>query len=397
MKILRIIYDWPPPWQGLSPHPYELTKAQSKLGHIFDIFCGRWSKSGEIAQVEGVRFHTFSREPLPGTLNLFNSVWLLFAYIFWVDDHEVDIVHSHGHFGIWIYGYRLLLKRFIPKARELKIPLVVHFHNTVEGRKQALKEKGAQISPVSTYLSWPLARLSDRWAVQVADACIFVSTDNLEEAVKYYKADRSKCFIVESGVNPEKFCSVDGDEKEKTRKELRINVDDKVILYSGVFSERKGVHLVVEALKYLPRDYKLLLVGSGDSRYQVKLDTLIEENHLESRIINSGYTPYPHTHIVFQIADIFVLASSFEGLPKVVLQSLACRVPALASGFKLKEEINGLHYINNLNAEEIARQIKEIVEAPRDVDMYKMQKLYSWEQKAREVEGIYKFVRGAAT
>ena len=46
MKIARIIYDWPPPWSGLAPHPYELTLAQLKLGHEVEIFCGRWPHAG---------------------------------------------------------------------------------------------------------------------------------------------------------------------------------------------------------------------------------------------------------------------------------------------------------------------------------------------------------------
>ena len=37
MKILRIIYDWPPPWQGLAAHPYELTASQLKEGHEVEI------------------------------------------------------------------------------------------------------------------------------------------------------------------------------------------------------------------------------------------------------------------------------------------------------------------------------------------------------------------------
>ena len=40
MNILRLVYEWPPPWDGLTPGPYELTQAQLKLGHQVMVFCG---------------------------------------------------------------------------------------------------------------------------------------------------------------------------------------------------------------------------------------------------------------------------------------------------------------------------------------------------------------------
>ena len=40
MNILRLVYEWPPPWDGLAPGPYELTEAQQKLGHDVVVFCG---------------------------------------------------------------------------------------------------------------------------------------------------------------------------------------------------------------------------------------------------------------------------------------------------------------------------------------------------------------------
>jgi len=30
MNILRLIYDWPPPWDGLAPAPFEISRAQAE-------------------------------------------------------------------------------------------------------------------------------------------------------------------------------------------------------------------------------------------------------------------------------------------------------------------------------------------------------------------------------
>ncbi len=393
MKILRIVYDWPEPWAGLSPHPYELTVTQAKKGHEVTVFAGKWPNSGKIIQPEGVEVIGFLREPLKGTLAITTSVCLFFYYLKWRRQNSPDIIHSHGHFAIWIYLYRLFLKRFFPNAQELKIPLVGHFHNTTEGRKQKLLEKGSKVNPISQYLSWPLSTLSDKWAIKASNACIFVGQDLVEEAKKYYNAPSEKCFVIESGVNDAMFKPVGGEEKEKTRKDLGFDPTDTVILNVGMMVERKNIDKLILSLKHLPSLYKLLLVGPGEPDYLKKLDQLIQDNHLQERVVQGGYAPYPEIPIAMQAADIFVLPSSFEGAPKVVMEALSCAVPVLASGFKLTEEISGLSYLENQNPEYIAESIQKVLSNPISVDRNKVYQEYSWSTRVQKLEEVYEFAQ----
>jgi glycosyltransferase involved in cell wall biosynthesis len=390
MKILRIVYEWPPPWHGLAPAPYEMTSAQVKMGHEVDVFCGRWPFSGPIEKLSGVKTHTFIRELLPGTLNITISPLVLFYYLFWKGRKKVDVIHSHGHFAIWIYAYRVFLKKFFPKAKELQIPLVVHFHNTVKGRWEKLKGQKKPIKWVSKKISWPIAQKSDMWAVSVADACIFVSGDTRQEAIKYYGADPARCFVVESGVNVKLFTPVGPEELVKTREEMGLKPGDKVILNCGAMVERKNIHLLIESLNFLPREYKLLLVGpEAPPEYKDKLKDAIVKYGLGDRIVRVGYTSYPQIPIAFQAADVFVLPSEWEGLPKAVMESLACGVPVLASGFKAQNDISGLIYLTDLDPEIIARKIQEVLEDGVTVDLGFVRSHYSWNVLAKKVEQIY--------
>ena len=391
MKILRIVYDWPPPWGGLAPAPYEMTSAQVKLGHEVDVFCGRWPFSGPIEKLLGVKLHPFIREPVAGTLNITTSLLVFAYYLFWRFKNKPDIIHSHGHFAIWIYAYRVFLKRFFSRAGELKIPLVAHFHNTVKGRWEKLEESDKSIKIISKRLSWPLAQMSDKWAIKCASACIFVSSETKNEAVEHYGADASKCFVVETGVNTELFTPTHPEEKIKTREELGFTLHDKVILNNGATVERKNIHLLVESLRFLPDDYKLLLVGPhGEENYESKLLDVTSKYDLGHRLVRVGYTPYPQVPIAFQIADVFVLPSEWEGLPKVVMQSLACGVPVLASGFEAMQKIAGLVYLKReLTPENIAKQIQEVVEGNVLVDLNFVRGNYSWHLMAKKVDQIY--------
>jgi len=392
MKILRIVYDWPPPWSGLAPNPYEVTNAQVKAGHEVTIFCGRWPNAGKVVQLPGVKIHAFWREPLPGTVSFTTSVFMFLYYLYWRTKNKVDVIHTHGHFGIWIYLYRLLLLKLDKNNDELDTPLVAHFHNTVQGRWEALKSKGVDLKKVSIYIAWPMEKLANILAVKTANALIFVSEDNKNDAIKYYKADPAKCYVVENGVNAHSFASVGIEEREKTRKELTFEPYDKVILNLGMLLERKNIHLIIEALAYLPSHYKLLLVGPGDPDYLFRLEKLIDEKKVKSRVVMTGATPHPEVPIAFQACDIFVLPSSFEGLPKVALESLACGKQTLVSGFKINEQIDGLYYLENLDPKYIAERIKDLVENPKPVDAVKIGSRYSWNQKALQIEQIYKKV-----
>ncbi len=391
MNILRIIYDWPNPWQGLAAHPYEVTLAQKNEGHKIAIFCGTWPSEGGPVSIPDVKINPIFREPYPNTIFFTSSVVLFFKYLSYRARNQVDIVHSHGHFGIWIYAYRAFLKKFFPWAKELKTPLVVHFHNTARGRWNNFKETEKAIKPGSQYVGWPMAVLSDKLACYAASACVFVSETNKKEAIDLYGVFPQKCFLIETGVNAELFKPVGDEEVEKSRKEAGFDRYDKIVLYHGVLNERKNVKLLLETVQYLPKDYSILLSGSGDPSYVQELNEYIELAKIGSRVVQTGYTPYPYVPTAYQISNIFVLPSSWEGLPKAVMQGLACGVPCLVSGFKVSEDIGGLFYINKLEPKELADQIIQIVESRQQVDLNKIKQDYSWSKKIKQIDEVYDY------
>jgi glycosyltransferase involved in cell wall biosynthesis len=393
MNIARIIYDWPPPWSGLAPHPYEVTVSQAKNGHTVDIFCGRWPSAGPIETPEGTTTHAVPREPFMGLLTITSSFLVLFQYLNWRRRHRPDILHAHGHFGIWIFFYRAVLQKFFPWSKELKIPLVVHFHNVAKSRWIKLKEEGKITNPLSEIFVYPMEVFANKLAVTAAAANIFVSESNKQDAIKHYSAEETKCFVVESGINPLRFSPVGAEEKEKSRKDLGLDLYDKVITYHGMLVRRKNPHLLVEALTHLPKNYKLILSGPGDVDYIMEIDELVKKYKFEDRVLQTGYTPYPEAPIAYQVADIFVLPSDWEGLPKTVLEALACGVPALVSGFTFPDEVLGLSYLENLEPKYIAEEIERIAENPVYVDFPLVEGRYSWGERAKQIEVVYDFAK----
>ncbi len=389
MRILRIFYDWPGNWNGLAPAGYEITREQANAGHKVTVMCGYWN-SNPPKELPNVNIISVFREPFEGAIYFTSSIVLFFKYFFWRNKYKVDVIHSHGHFGIWIYFYRRFVKK-IPYLNFEHEPLfVTHFHNTFAGRWDSLKKEGKKIKLFSEKIAWPLGIKSDKWALEVSDVCIFVSQNLLEEAVQFYGADRNKCFVLENGVNTQLFKSVNSIERDKTRRELSYDVFDKVIINHGNMVARKNITSLVESLRFLPINYKLLLIGTGPREYMDQIDKVIIDNLLGSRIKKVPYTPYPELPILLQASDIFVLPSDFEGLPKVVLESLATEVPCLVSGFKFSEPVSGVTFLESKTPEEIAKNIKLIGDNPQKIDIDTFRVKFSWRTKINILDNLYK-------
>jgi glycosyltransferase involved in cell wall biosynthesis len=91
----------------------------------------------------------------------------------------------------------------------------------------------------------------------------------------------------------------------------------------------KGVDGLIRLLPELP-ETRLVIAGDGHSRDQ--LQALTHSTGVESRVLFLGDVPHDAVTAYLRQADAFVLNSSYEGLPHVVLEAFAARTPVIATG-----------------------------------------------------------------
>jgi teichuronic acid biosynthesis glycosyltransferase TuaC len=96
----------------------------------------------------------------------------------------------------------------------------------------------------------------------------------------------------------------------------------------GQLIERKGNHLIVEALKDLP-SATLYLAGDGPERQ--KLQKQAAALGVADRVHFLGLVPHDQLPRLYGAADALVLASSREGWANVLLESMACGTPVVAT------------------------------------------------------------------
>ena len=145
---------------------------------------------------------------------------------------------------------------------------------------------------------------------------------------------------------------------------------------------------IIKALKYLP-GFKAVFVGRGSTDYIEELKSLARSLKLKNKILFEGYKDYRSLLSYYRKSFVLVLPSLYEGLPKVVLESLACGTPVVASGFNTRSPIKGLYLLKELTPKLIADKIKAIRRSKVDVDTKFIENHYSWLSRANELAYYY--------
>jgi glycosyltransferase involved in cell wall biosynthesis len=107
-----------------------------------------------------------------------------------------------------------------------------------------------------------------------------------------------------------------------------LAVNGPVLASVGGLIARKGHDLVIRALEHLP-EVTLLIAGQGPE--EAALARLAAALGVERRVRFLGSVPHERLREIYSAADALVLASSREGWPNVLLESMACGTPVIAS------------------------------------------------------------------
>lgn len=211
---------------------------------------------------------------------------------------KVDLIDAHyfypdGVAAVWL-------------GAEFNLPVVI-------------TARGTDINLIPDY---PRPRRLILDAAQKAAALITVC-QALKDRLVELGAPASKITVLRNGVDLEKFHVKDCDALRS-----KFGVSGLVLASVGLLIERKGHHLVIEALQQVP-DATLLLAGRGPDRQM--LEDLAARLGVRDRVRFLGSVDQNSLCDIYNCADISILASSREGWANVLLESMACGTPVLGS------------------------------------------------------------------
>jgi len=202
-----------------------------------------------------------------------------------------------------------------------------------------------------------------------------------------YNLDSDKVAYIPNGVERRFFIS----RKNRDRKPLRL-------LYAGTWLDQRGIFYLRDALNGLNtrfKDWTLTIVGAGIPA--VELESFFGAG-LREQIIILPIVPAKDMQQVYAEYDIFVFPSLMEGLPSVILESMAAGMAVITTetcgmADVVEDGFNGL-LIPPANAEAIEDAILRLAQSPLlrqqlgQAAQESMKRL-TWEKSAEKLEKVF--------
>ena len=129
----------------------------------------------------------------------------------------------------------------------------------------------------------------------------------------------AKLHIVHCGIEPDRYVP-----NERTR--------TKNLLFVGRLAGVKGVPVLLDALKMLKEKHanlEVTLIGDGPER--AALESRSQDMGLAQMVDFVGYKSQSDVAETLSNTDIFVLPSFAEGVPVVLMEAMAARVPVITT------------------------------------------------------------------
>lgn len=242
------------------------------------------------------------------------------------------------------------------------------------GKPVVITARGTDINLIPEYA---MPRKWILWAARQAAAMITVS-DALRDRLIELGAESAKVRTLRNGVDLELFRPL----PERTRIRGKLGIDGPMLLSVGHLIERKGHHLVIEALVQLP-DMSLVIAGRGEMHSE--LERLAQRYGVAERVRFVGAVSQDDLVEYYNAADALVLASSREGMANVILESIACGTPVVGTPIWGTPEVISERRAGVLAKDRTPQSIVAAVESlmadrPSRADVREFAMRFSWDK-----------------
>lgn len=201
------------------------------------------------------------------------------------------------------------------------------------------------LSKKTKLLRWLLYRMTDNMVFQTKEAQSF-----------YSESIQKRSCVIHNPV--------------KTNLPKRTGACKKEIIAIGRLHVQKNYIMLIHAFSKISKkypDYILKIYGEGKEKENIKKE--IDCLGMSNRIILEGYCQNIHERIVD--SDIYVMTSSFEGMPNSLMEAMAMGFPVICTNCPaggprelIEDNINGC--LIEVDEEELERKITYLIENPEE-------------------------------
>jgi len=244
------------------------------------------------------------------------------------------------------------------------------------GKPVVITARGTDVNLIPRYR---LPRAMIRWAARRAAGIITVARALKDDLIRMGVPDE-RIEVLRNGVDLQLFRPVDRDAARRT-----LGFSRTTLLSVGLLIPRKGHDLVIQALRHLP-EMDLIVIGDGPERGS--LGSLARQSGAGDRVRFVGALAQDELRSYYGAADALVLASSREGWANVLLESMACGTPVVASEAGGSPEVVAAPEAGVLMAERTPHAVAAAVrrlfaDCPDRAATRRYAEKFSWEETTR--------------
>lgn len=303
---------------------------------------------------------------IPRFFRYLHGFFLFLSVLFilgWVRKGRFEVI-----FGSWVYpdGFVSVLL-----AKIFRIPVFIKVHG----------------SDINVFSRDSLRRYQIAYALKSCSFVLSVSED-LKKKMILLGVPENKINVIYNGVDKEIFRPMP---VNQCRESLGLGQNLKLILFVGNIIESKGIRELMEAFLILDTRHKnLAMVVIGDGSGRKMLERKYSDRLNDSGVMFTGRLDLEEISMYMSASDILCLPSYNEGVPNVLLESMACGIPVVATNVGGIPEIitddDGV-LVEPENIDDLARGLEFALQKKWDkTKIVKSAMKYSWEENINKID-----------
>ena len=238
-------------------------------------------------------------------------------------------------------------------------------------------------------------------AIRQASAIVTVSHSTRRDLLRLHGVRSDRVAVVHEAASPAFRPIHDRTRLDAMRAKYRL--PDRFILYVGTVEPRKNLARLIDAVAQARSagvPHHLVCVGpyGWSSR---NLVGLIERLALTPYVHFTGYVPFEDLPALYNLAEVFVFPSLYEGFGLPVVEAMACGTPVITANSSSLAEIAGdaAETVDPSSVDAIADAIRRLAgDQDRRRDLAERGRhrslVFSWAQTAKEMLAVYQRTAG---